>query len=127
MELVIQSHAKSPLNIISVDYNSLKRPKLSCSASNYKPADPGQTPHTTGIRAPAIVKRRGQPRGHELTTIGLLAKKANKESMKKPCSFSKYTHPRKNVGALPSAVAILVFVSVFIMYTFSCSNSIMVC
>ena len=37
----------------------------------------------TGIKAPTVVKRRGRPRGHELTTIGLPAKKAKKaESLK---------------------------------------------
>ena len=50
----------------------------------------------TGIKAPTVVKRRGQPRGHELTTIGVPAKKA--ESLKKPCSFSKLHVSKKEEG-----------------------------
>lgn len=37
---------------------------------------------------PPLVKKRGRPKGHGLTTIGLPAKRARKE-YKKPCSFSK--------------------------------------
>ena len=41
---------------------------------------------------PLKVKKRGRPKGHQLTTIGLPAKKQRTEgtkSMKKPCSFQK--------------------------------------
>ena len=41
-----------------------------------------------GIKVTPIVKRRGRPRGHELTSIDLPAKKAKKEVDKKLCSFS---------------------------------------
>ena len=48
-------------------------------------------------RAP-IVKRRGRPRDHEMTTIGLPAKTAKKDVDKKPCSFSCLHTSRKQDG-----------------------------
>lgn len=36
---------------------------------------------------PPVVKRKGRPRGHELTAIGLPAKKAKKGSKNKPTRF----------------------------------------
>ncbi|CAI8036418.1 hypothetical protein GBAR_LOCUS20403 [Geodia barretti] len=46
---------------------------------------------TLGLTVPPLVKKRGRPKGHGLTTIGLPAKRARKELLryKKPCSFSK--------------------------------------
>jgi hypothetical protein len=39
-----------------------------------------------GINMPPIVKRKGRPRGHELTSIGLPAKKRRRDG-KKPTRF----------------------------------------
>ena len=55
-------------------------------------------PKPLGIKVAPIVKRRGRPRGHELTTIGLPAKKAKKDVDKKPCSFSSLHISRKEEG-----------------------------
>ena len=44
------------------------------------------------------MKRRGRPRGHELTTIGLPAKKAKKDVDKEPCSFSRLHVSAKEEG-----------------------------
>ena len=44
-----------------------------------------------------VVKKRGRPKGHELTTIGLPAKKAKKDA-KKPISFSKMHTSKKEEG-----------------------------
>lgn len=55
-------------------------------------------PKPLGIKVAPIVKRRGQPRGHELITIGLPAKKAKKDVDKKPCSFSHLRVSRKEDG-----------------------------
>ena len=92
-DVFTQSQAK-PAKITLVDDSSKRSADLPCDTSNDKPADS----HTTGIKAPAIVKRRSRPRGHELTTIGLPAKKAKKESAKKPCSFSKMHSSKKEEG-----------------------------
>ena len=40
----------------------------------------------TGIKVPPRIKKRGRPKGHELTTIGLPAKKAK---IGKLCAFTK--------------------------------------
>ena len=48
------------------------------------------------------MKRRGRPRGHELTTIGLPAKKAKKDMDKKPRSFNRLHVSRKEEGNLNS-------------------------
>lgn len=96
-DMVVQSQAKSA-KVTSVDINGKKSPKLTCSASNSKPADSGPSPPIIGVKAPAIVKGRGHPRGHNLTTIGLPAKEAKKESVKKPCSFSKMYTSKKEEG-----------------------------
>ena len=53
-----------------------------------------------GIKVPPPVKRRGRPRGHGLTTIGLPAKRARKEGTKKLCSFSKLHVSEKERGKL---------------------------
>ena len=98
-DVVSQSQATSA-KVISMDNNSKKSRDLSCSSSDNKPGDPGPTPHTTGIKAPPVVKQRGRPRGHELTTIGLPAKKTKKESTKKPCSFTKVHVSKKEGGSL---------------------------
>ena len=54
----------------------------------------------SGIKVAHIVKKRGQPKGHELTTIGIPAKKAKKEADKKSksCSFSRLHISRKEEG-----------------------------
>ncbi len=52
------------------------------------------------IRAPPVMKRKGRPKGHELTTIGLPAKKAKKLTTGKPCTFSKMHCSRKEQGTL---------------------------
>ena len=106
-DVVTQSQAK-PAKITLVDDSSKRSSDLPCDTSNDKPADS----HTTGIKAPAIVKLRGRPRGRELTTISLQAKKAKKESAKKPCSFSKMHSSKKEEGrSLAINVAILTTVS----------------
>ena len=52
-----------------------------------------------GLIVPTPVKKREHPKGHELTTIGLPAKKARKEKKKKkPCSFSKLPTSEKEKG-----------------------------
>ena len=56
------------------------------------------TPIPLGIKVAPIVKRRGRPRGHELTSIGLPAKKAKKDVDKKPCSFSRLNVSAKEEG-----------------------------
>ena len=53
-----------------------------------------------GIKVVPIVKRRGRPRGHDLTAIGLPAKKAKKKADKKPCTFSRLHTSRKEEGTL---------------------------
>ena len=50
---------------------------------------------------PPKVKKRGRPKGLQLTTIGLPAKKQRTEgtnSMKKPCSFQKLRASFKDKG-----------------------------
>ena len=56
---------------------------------------------------PPKVKKRGCPKGHQLTTIGLPAKKQRTEgtnSMKKPCSFQKLHTSFKEKGTVSSYV-----------------------
>ena len=52
----------------------------------------------SGIKVGPVVKRRGRPRGHDLTTIGLPAKKAKNEVGKKPCSFRRLHTSMKEEG-----------------------------
>lgn len=54
----------------------------------------------SGLTVPPFVKKRGRPKGHGLTTIGLPAKRARKEvsCFKKPCSFSKLHVSEKEKG-----------------------------
>ena len=53
----------------------------------------------TEINAPPMTKRRGRPKGHHLTTIGLLVKKkAKKECAKRPTSFRKLRTSKKEEG-----------------------------
>ena len=40
----------------------------------------------TGIKVPPRIKKRGRPKGHELTTIGLPAKKATSGKI---CAFTR--------------------------------------
>ena len=51
-----------------------------------------------GIKAPPVMKKRGRPKGHELTTIGLPAKKARKGTINRPQSFSKMHTSKKQEG-----------------------------
>ena len=51
----------------------------------------------TGISMPPKIKRRGRPKGHQLTTIGLPAKKQKLERTK-PCSFQKLHTSFKEIG-----------------------------
>ena len=44
--------------------------------------------HATGLHLPPAVKRRGQPEGHDVTVIGLPAKKKKKQQT---CSFHAQT------------------------------------
>lgn len=66
-----------------------------------------------GIKVTPIVKRRGRPRGHELTTIGLPAKKAKKPADKKPCSFSRLHVSGKEEGKL-SILMLLLYSNIII-------------
>ena len=52
------------------------------------------------IRSPSVLKRRGRPKGHHLTTIGLPAKKKAKkaEYAKRPTSFRKLHTSEKEEG-----------------------------
>ena len=52
----------------------------------------------TGIKVPPVMKRRGRPRGHELTVIGFPAKKAKKDTIKRPQCFSKMHTSKKQEG-----------------------------
>lgn len=101
----------------------------------------------TGIKAPPVIKRRGRPRGHELTTIGLPAKKAKKETLKKPRSFSKMHTSEKEEGrsnisgsycfkfmclliCIMHAMHVYCCVRIFkvtVYFIVSCSHSFMVC
>ena len=42
----------------------------------------------TGLKVPPPIKKRGRPKGCNLTTIGLPAKKVKTGVTKKPCSFA---------------------------------------
>lgn len=48
----------------------------------------GAVSSASGIKAPPVMKRKGRPNGHELTTIGIPLKKANKLTTTKPYTFS---------------------------------------
>lgn len=63
---------------------------------------------TAGIKVPPPVKRRGRPKGHGLTTIGLPAKRARKEGTRKPCSFSKLHVSEKERGKVMRRKGLLV-------------------
>ena len=96
--MAVHSHANtSAQELTLVDTNNKESPD---SASSRKHADSGPF-LTTGIKAPP---RRGRPRGHDLTTVGLPAKKAKKESAKKPCSFSKMHISKKEEGTCRSVI-----------------------
>ena len=47
---------------------------------------------------PSVIKRRGRPKGHLLTTIGLPRKKGKSTIAKKPCSFLKLHTSEKERG-----------------------------
>ena len=49
---------------------------------------------------PPLIKKRGRPKGHGLTTIGFPAKRARKEVVcsKRPCSFTKLHVSEKEKG-----------------------------
>ena len=53
-----------------------------------------------GIKVAPIVKKRGRPRGYDLTTIGLPAKKTKRAamSMTKPSTFSRLDVAKKEEG-----------------------------
>ena len=54
---------------------------------------------STGIKVAPVLKKRGRPRGHDLTTIGLPAKKAKKASTK-PSTFSRLHTSKKEEGSV---------------------------
>ena len=51
-----------------------------------------------GLNLPPPVKQRGRPKGHDLTVVGLPAKRARKGKTNKPCSFSKLHVSEKERG-----------------------------
>ena len=55
----------------------------------------------TGLTLPPVIKRRGRPKGHTLTVVGLVPKKKRKKYSKaKPTCFSKMHHSLKEKGKL---------------------------
>ena len=64
---------------------------------------------------PPKVKKRGRPKGHQLTTIGLPAEKQRTEgtnSMKKPCSFQKLHISFKEKGTVSTCYVQLSSISI---------------
>ena len=53
----------------------------------------------TGLKVPPAIKKKGRPKGHILTTIGLPAKKMRKGSQG-PCTFSRLHTSEKEKGIL---------------------------
>ena len=51
-----------------------------------------------GLKVPPAMKKRGRPKGHELTTIGLPAKKSRKDTGG-PCAFSRMDTSEKVKGS----------------------------
>ena len=74
----------------------------------------------SGLTVPPLVKKRGRPKGHGLTTIGLPAKRARKELLryKKPCSFSKLHVSEKEKGNIMSIVLRALFYVLAMLFAF---------
>ena len=52
----------------------------------------------TGLKVPPPVKKRGRPKGSDLTTIDLPTKRSKRKSKSKPCSFSHLHTSEKENG-----------------------------
>lgn len=52
----------------------------------------------TGLKVPPPVKKRGRPKGSDLTTIDLPTKRSKRKSKSKPCSFSHLHTSEKEKG-----------------------------
>ncbi len=72
IQLVVRSKDQSALTKSSTDPFEADS---SCQSSIYKYGWCSKY-SASGINAPPVMKRKGQPKGHELTTIGLPSKKA---------------------------------------------------
>ena len=91
----------------------------------------------TGVKVGPIVKKRGRPKGHLLTTIGLPSKKVKKANGR-PISFAKMHTAKKEKGMcdpllkwclyirVPSWVAMYVYTCTYDYYFFTYSHSFLV-
>lgn len=88
--------------ITSSGTTSGTQPPTTSSGTTGNPSQSSRVTVTTisGLKAPPVMKRKGRPRGNELTSIGLPSKKAKKQATGKPCSFSKMHSSRKEQGKL---------------------------
>ncbi len=92
-QLVVRSEDQAALTKSNTDPPS--EADSSCQSSTNTA---GAVSSASGIKAPPVMKRKGRPKGHELTTIGLPSKKAKKLTTGKPCTFSKSHCSRKEHG-----------------------------
>ena len=61
-----------------------------------------------GLKVPPAVKKRGRPKGHNLTTVGLPAKKAKKDSGA-PLTFIRLHTSEKVKGTCTSILCVYVY------------------
>lgn len=69
---------------------------------------------------PSVIKRRGQPKGHLLTAVGLPSKKGKSTTAKKPCSFLKLHSSEKERGT-----AVIIHKYYVVTYLYNCTHVVM--